>query len=260
MNTHWNEQPYFAALDWAKDHHDVIVVDRVGTIIADFQFAHTAPGWEEFNGHMQPFGKCPVTLETSVGMAADQLLQRGYTLYPINPLAAKEYRRRKAPSGSKTDRHDAWCLADALRTDGQAWRPLRPQDEATATLRLLCRDEIGLIETRTALVNQLQATLGDYYPLALDSFDDWASPGSWAFVRTFPTAADLAKAGQRKWQNFLHQHKLWRPETAPQRLERWAQGQQLNASAATVNAKRLLALSLVKVLEALQEENRRRRG
>ena len=254
MNTKWNEQPYFAALDWAKDHHDVIVVDRVGTLVADFQFAHTAPGWEEFNGHMQPFGKCPVTLETSVGMAADQLLQRGYTLYPINPLAAKEYRRRKAPSGSKTDRHDAWCLADALRTDGHAWRALRPQDEATATLRLLCRDEIGLIETRTALVNQLQATLSDYYPLALDSFDDWVSPGSWAFVRTFPTAADLAKAGQRKWQNFLHQHKLWRPETAPQRLERWAQGQQLNASAATVNAKSLLALSLVKVLEALQRQ------
>jgi hypothetical protein len=26
MNPNWNEQPYFAALDWAKDHHDVIVV------------------------------------------------------------------------------------------------------------------------------------------------------------------------------------------------------------------------------------------
>src|ERR1035438_7160213 len=88
MNPNWNEQPYFAALDWAKDHHDVIVVDRVGTIVADFQFAHTAPGWEEFNCKMQPFGKCPLTIETSVGMAVDQLLERGYPLYPINPLAA----------------------------------------------------------------------------------------------------------------------------------------------------------------------------
>jgi transposase len=203
---------------------------------------------------MQPFGKCPLTIETSVGMAVDQLLERGYPLYPINPLAAKEYRRRKTPSGSKTDRHDAWSLADALRIDGQAWRALRSQDEATAILRLLCRDEIGLIETRTALVNQLQATLGDYYPLALDSFEDWASPAAWAFVRTFPTPADLAKAGKRQWQNFLHRHKLWRPQTAPQRLELWAQGQQLNASAATITAKTLLALSLVKVLDALQRQ------
>jgi transposase len=254
MSANWNEKPYFAALDWAKDHHDVIVVDRVGTIVADFQFAHTAQGWEQFSQNMQPFGKCPVSIETSAGMAVDQLLQRAYTLYPINPLAAKEYRKRKAPSGTKTDRQDAWCLADALRTDGHVWRPLIPQDQATATLRLLCRDEIALIEHRTALVNQLQATLGEYYPLALESFDDWAKPFTWAFVRTFPTPAALAEAGKRKWQNFLHAHKLWRAETASERLACWARGQQLNASPAVLNAKSLLAVSLANVLEALQRQ------
>jgi transposase len=254
MNTNWNEEPYFAALDWAKDHHDVVVVDRVETIVADFRFDHTAKGWEAFSQKMQPFGKCPMTIETSAGMAVDQLLQRGYRLYPLNPLAAKEYRTRKAPSGTKSDRHDAWAEADALRTDGHAWRPLRPQDEATATLRLLCRDEIALIEHRTALVNQLQATLSEYYPLALESFDEWAKPFAWAFVRAFPTPAALANAGRRKWQNFLHVHKLWRTETASERLDRWARGQQLNASSAVVSAKSLLALSLVNVLETLQRQ------
>jgi len=254
MNTNWNEQPYFAALDWAKDHHDVVVVDRVGTIVADFHFEHTAKGWEEFGQKMQPFGKCPLTIETSAGMAVDQLLQRDYPLYPINPLAAKEYRKRKAPSGNKTDRHDAWSLADALRLDGHTWRQLLAQDEATATLRLLCRDEIALIENRTALVNQLQAALVEYYPLALESFEDWAKPPAWAFVKAFPTPAALSAAGKRKWQSFLHARKLWRPETATERLERWACGQQLNASPAVVRAKSLLALSLVNVLESLQRQ------
>jgi transposase len=203
---------------------------------------------------MQAFGRCPVTIETSAGMAVDQLLQRGYTLYPINPLAAKEYRKRKAPSGTKTDRHDAWSAADALRTDGHAWRPLHPQDEATMTLRLLCRDEIALIENRTALVNQLGAALGDYYPLALESFKDWAKPYAWAFLRAFPTPEALAKAGQRNWQKFLHTHKLWRTETAPERLALWERGQQLNASPAVVSAKSLLALSLATVLETLQRQ------
>ena len=254
MNTNWSEQPFFAALDWAKDHHDVIVVDRVGTIVADFQFAHTVPGWEEFSQKMQPFGKCPVTIETSSGMAVDQLLQRGYTLYPINPLAAKEYRKRKAPSGTKTDRHDAWSSADALRTDGHAWRPLHPQDEATTTLRTLCRDEIALIENRTALVNQLEAALGEYYPLALESFDEWAKPFTWAFLRAFPTPEALAKAGKRNWQKFLHTHKLWRPDTSAKRLALWERGQQLPASPAVVSAKTLLALSLATVLETLQRQ------
>ena len=261
MNANWSEQPYFAALDWAKDHHDVIVVDRVGTIVADFRFPHTAQGWEEFSQKMQPFGQCPLTIETSAGMAVDQLLQRGYPLYPLNPLAAKEYRKRKAPSGTKTDRQDAWACADALRIDGHAWRPLRPQDEATAALRLLCRDEIALIEHRTALVNQLEATLGEYYPLALESFEDWAKPFAWAFVSAFPTPAALTRAGKRKWENFLHVHKLWRTETSPQRLAAWARGQQLDASPAVVSAKSLLAVSLANVLEALQrqiQEYRRR--
>lgn len=254
MNANWSEQPFFAALDWAKEHHDVIVVDRVGTIVADFQFEHTAPGWDEFSQRMQAFGQCPVTIETSAGMAVDQLLQRGYTLYPINPLAAKEYRKRKAPSGTKTDRHDAWSLADALRTDGHAWRALHPQDEATMTLRLLCRDEIALIENRTALVNQLEAALGDYYPLALESFKSWAKPHAWAFLRAFPTPQALAKAGQRNRQKFLHTHKLWRPDTSAQRLALWERGQQLNASPAVVSAKSLLALSLATVLETLQRQ------
>jgi len=254
MNTHWTEQPYFAALDWAKEHHDVIVVDRVGTIVADFQFEHTFEGWERFDQQMQPFGKCPLAIETSCGMVVDQLLQRHYPLYPVNPMAAKRYRERKVPSGTKTDRHDAWGLADALRSDGHAWPPLHAQDEPTTALRLLCRDEIVLIEQRTALVNQLQAALREYYPIALESFDDWTKPFTWAFVRAFPTAAVLKQAGKRHWEKFLHVHKLWRSDTLTHRLGLWVHGQQLNASPAVVTAKSLLAVSLAAVLESLQRQ------
>ena len=254
MKTHWTEQSYFAALDWAKAHHDVVVVDRIGTIVAEFQFAHTAAGWTQFEQQMQAFGRCPLAIETSSGPAVDQLLQRQYPVYPVNPKAAERYRERKSPSGNKTDRHDAWSLAEALRTDGQGWRPLVPQDEATATLRLLCRDEQALIEQRTALVNHLQAALGEYYLLALESFEDWTQPFAWAFVRAFPTPRALQQAGKRAWEKFLHLHKLWRSDTAPQRLAAWAQGQSLNASAAIVEAKSLLALSLVSVLQSLQKQ------
>src|ERR1700677_925712 len=135
MNTDWTQHAYFAALDWASDHHDVIVLDRLGAVQAEFRFAHTADGWAQFTQKMQPFTGAPITLETSSGPAVDQLLQRGWAIYPVAPTAAARYRERKVPSGTKTDRHDTWALADALRTDGHAWRPLRAQDEATATLR-----------------------------------------------------------------------------------------------------------------------------
>jgi transposase len=252
MNKPWSEYRFFAALDWACDHHDVTVVNNAGLIMTEFRFAHTADGWKEFSAKMQPFIGAPLALETSSGPAVDQLLQRGWTLYPVNPKAAQRYRERKVPSGTKTDRHDAWSLADALRTDGHAWRPLCPQDEATALLRALCRDEISLIEQRTLLVNQLQAALREYYPAALEAFDDWTAPYAWALITQFSTPAQLQAAGKRKWEKFLHTHRLWRSGTAAQRLAIFAAANALPASPALVNAKSLLATSLVRVLQALQ--------
>jgi transposase len=253
MNTHWNEQPYFAALDWASDHHDVIVLDRQGAVQSEFRFPHTAEGWADFSAKMSPFAGAPITLETSSGPAVDQLLQRGWAIYPVAPTAAARYRERKVPSGTKTDRHDTWALADALRTDGHAWRILRPQDEATATLRILCRDEIALIEQRTALVNQLQAALREYYPVALQAFEDWCAPFTWAFIVEFSTPAQLRAAGRRRWEKFLHVHRLWRPDTAPRRLELFA-SDALQASPSVTVAKGLLALSLARVLITLKNQ------
>ena len=254
MNAHWNDYSHFAALDWASDHHDVTVVDRLGHIVLEFRFDHTAAGWADFVQHMQPFSGAPLALETSSGPAVDQLLQRGWTLYPVNPKAAQRYRERKAPSGTKTDRHDAWSLADALRTDGHAWRALAWQDEATATLRALCRDEMTLIEQRTALVNQLRAALREYYPAALEAFEDWTSPGAWAFLKRFPTPQTLLKAGERPWQKFLHSHRLWRGEGGPERIAIFARANTLPASPAIVKAKSLLATSLAAVLETLEKQ------
>ena len=57
--------------------------------------------------------------------------------------------QRKRPSGAKTDRIDAWSLADAPRMDGHAWRSLPPIDPFLSELRQLCRDEIALVEERT---------------------------------------------------------------------------------------------------------------
>ena len=90
-----------------------------------------------------------------------------------------------------------------MRLDGSNWKPLSKQDPLLEHLRLLCRDEITLIEERTALINQLQAALHDYYPAALEAFEDWGCPGAWAFVETFPTPQALVQAGKRRSRQIL---------------------------------------------------------
>jgi transposase len=248
----WMEITHYAGFDWARDHHDVVIVDRQGQIVADFRLEHTWAGWQQFRERVEPYPGLAVAIETSQGAAVDHMLALGCTVYPVNPLSAKCYRERKAPSGCKTDRLDAWSLAEALRVDGSGWKTLNPLDPLTQQLQLLCRDEMALVEQRTALVNQLQQALVEYYPAALQAFDDWTQPSCWDFIIQFPTPERLVAAGQRRWEKFLHTQRLWRRETAAQRMEIFAQAGQFCGSAAVTAAKSLLALSLAKLLNALQ--------
>jgi transposase len=159
---------HFASIDWAKHKHHAVILNVAGQIVAAFDFEHTAAGWQPWREQAARYAPLAVAIETSQGPVIDQLLQTpDCTIYPLNPKAAQRYRERKAPSGTKSDHLDAWSFADALRLDGAHGRPLCQQDPLLEQLRLLCRDEMALIEERTALVNQLQAALHEYYPTAL---------------------------------------------------------------------------------------------
>ncbi len=250
----WTDLTHYAGFDWARDHHAVVIVDAHGQIVADFEFEHSWEGWQSFAQKTAGWPHLAVAIETNQGAAVDQLLQREYTVYPVNPVASESYRKRKAPSGTKTDHVDGWGLADALRVDGQGWKPLQPMDPLIQQLRLLCRDEVTLIEQRTVLVNQLQQALVEYYPVALEAFDDWTLPSAWDFLIEFPTPKALVAAGQRRWEKFLHSHKLWRPQTVAERLALFAQADQLQGSDAVTRAKSQLALSLSKLLRTLQQQ------
>lgn len=249
----WNQITHYAGFDWAKDHHQVVIVDRLGHIVAEFEFDHSLEGWNKWRQQIGAYPALAVAIETNQGAAVEQLLQSPVTVYPINPRSAKAYRQRKSSSGNKTDRLDAWSLADGLRSDGHGWRALQPLDPILQELRLLCRDELHLIEQRTGLVNQLQQALSEYYPAALDAFEDWTLPASWKFLQRFPTPEALAKAGPRKWENFLHCHRLYRPQTHAKRMESFAKATEFCGSAAVTRAKSMLVLSLIELLVVLEK-------
>lgn len=250
----WKDVTHYAGFDWARDHHAIVIVDSGGQIVSDFEFDHTLEGWKAFLEKTAPYPNLAIAIETNQGAAVDQLLQHEFTVYPVSPVASESYRKRKAPSGTKTDHIDGWGLADALRVDGHGWKALRPRDPLTEKLRLLCKDEVALIQQRTLLVNQLQQALLEYYPAALEAFEDWTAAFTWDFVVEFPTPQSLIKAGKRRWEKFLHTHKLWRPETAQKRLEIFARADQFKASNPITEAKSQLALSLSKVLRMLDQQ------
>jgi hypothetical protein len=96
--------------------------------------------------------------------------------------------------------------------------------------------------------------LAEYYPAALEAFEDWTSVSAWMFLQRFPSPELLAQAGKRQWQKFLHSRRLWGSDQGPRRMEIFAHATEFGGSAPTAKAKSLLALSLVQMLFVIEKQ------
>jgi transposase len=141
----WNRITHYAGFDWAKDHHDVLVLDGAAKIAAELRFEHTGAGWSLCRQTLATFPHLAIAVESGHSAAIERLVTLGYQVYPVHPRSSKSYRTRKLPSGTKTDRIDCWALADALRLEGESWHALTMPEPLVQRLRLLCRDEVALL-------------------------------------------------------------------------------------------------------------------
>jgi hypothetical protein len=162
----------FCGIDWATEHHDVAVIDGDGHVVARGRVSNDAPGFAAL-----------LTL-----LAA--LRETGRVIYPINPLAASRYRARYAVSGAKSDATNAVLLANIVRTDPGAHRPLPADTEAAQAIRVLARAQQDAVWARQQIGNQVRDLLKDFYPAALAAFAELPSGGlARADARTILAAA-----------------------------------------------------------------------
>jgi len=166
-------------------------------------------------------------------------------VYPVNPKALDRARDRFRQSGAKSDPFDARVLADFLRTDHGHLHPLQPSSEAAQELKLLTEDCQRHIRQQTRLVNQLTATLKEYYPRALE-VAEVTSALAREFLPAYPTPAALTALTERRWQRWARAHRL--PEARTGELWAVLQQPQLPVPAHVVRAKARLMQSLVEQL------------
>ena len=164
----------FVGIDWSEAHHDACVLDEQGTVLAKGRVSDDVSGVGRLHAMLADHAEDPaevvVGIETDRGLLVASLVEAGYHVYAINPLAASRYRDRHAVSRAKSDPGDAKVLADLVRTDRRNHREVAGDSELAAAVKVLARAHQNLIWSRQRQVNALRNTLREFYPGALRAF------------------------------------------------------------------------------------------
>ena len=204
-----------------------------------------------------------IGIETDRGLWVAALLEAGYEVYAINPLAASRYRDRHAVSGAKSDPGDALMLADLVRTDRHQHRAVAADSTLAEAVKVLARAHQGLIWARQRQVNQLRSTLREFYPQALAAFSgELGERDALAVLARAPSPAEgrlLSLSALRSTLRRAGRERNLDPKA--QQIQQALRSQQLAASpqitsafAASVRASVAVTQELTRQIEELERE------
>ncbi|MGW6796728.1 IS110 family transposase [Streptomyces chartreusis] len=263
----------YCGIDWAERHHDVALVDDIGTQLAKRRITDDAAGYRVLLELLAEHGDTaedpiPVAIETSHGLLVAALRTGARQIYAVNPLSAARYRDRHSVSRKKSDPGDALVLANILRTDIAAHRPLPADSDLARAITVLARAQQDAVWHRQQLVNQVRSLLKTFFPAALEAFQGkqhgLARPDARAVLAAAPTPARAEKFSLPQFQAALRRagrvrgldaearrlKEIFRGDYArqPQAVED-AMGHQLSALIAQLDAACHAADDLAKVVE-----------
>jgi Transposase len=192
----------FVGDDWAEDHHDVYLMNDTGDPLASRRLPEGLAGigrlHELIAEHAEDPAQVVVGIETDRGLWVGALTAAGYQVFAVNPLAAARYRDRHHVSGAKSDASDAKLLADLVRTDRHNHRLIAGDSGQAEAIKVLARAHQNLIWARTRHTNGLRSALREYYPAALEAFDDLADHDALAILGRAPTPVDAGRLSLSK--------------------------------------------------------------
>ena len=137
-----------------------------------------------------------MAIETPRGLLVACLRATGRQVYPINPMSVARYRDRHTVAGKKSDHGNSVVLANVLRTDMHAHRPLPADTELAQAIAVLARAQQNAVWDRTQAHNKLRSHLREYYPGFLAAFaaakGGITRPEARAVLAAAPTPAQAA--------------------------------------------------------------------
>jgi transposase len=134
-----------------------------------------------------------VGIETDRGLWVMALRAAGYTVYAINPRQVARYRERRGTSGAKSDKADAHTMTDMVRADSRQLRPVAGDSAGAEAIKVAARAHQTLTWERTRQVQRLRHQLREYFPAALEAFEDLDAPDALELLARAPDPARAAR-------------------------------------------------------------------
>ena len=249
--------PLYAGLDWAAAEHAVCVIDERGTVVEHLTVPHTADGLGALLRRLEelsPDLPIQVAIERPSGLVVDTLVHGRVTVVPIHPNVVMACRSRYKSPKSKSDRGDAYLLADLLRTDGHRFQALRPASDEIRALRAKTRTREDLLATRIRLTNQLRSLLDGFWPGPVAMFRELDSLIALEFLARYPSPRDIKRLTEKRLAAFLVMHAYRGRTTAAEFLERMKGAPTGRNGEAEEEAKRALVVTLVGILRNIVDQ------
>ena len=244
----------YLGIDWADDHHDIVITDDSANTLDQFRIDHTCEGFALLHSHIANHQTSPdlvlIAIETSRGLLVHELLQKGYVVYAINPKSVNRYKDRHVLSKAKSDALDALSLGHILRTDRHRFQPLKPLPEDYRLLDRLCTDLRKVVDEKSRVTNQVISCLKEFYPKALETFS-LDSQIFIDFLKAFPDHRALSACTKKAFLAFLKKHRYPCPAKADE-LWKTIQSPTLQPDKVTARSGRLRMGMLLDQLENLK--------
>jgi transposase len=243
-------------LDWGHSSHAIALKINGDTETSTLE--HSAENLHQWLDQLEK--RCDgkpiaVAIEASKGAAVYALLERPWiTVYPIHPATSARHRAAFRPSGAKDDTPDALVLLSLLQHHRDRLRPLQLDDEPTRTLARLVEARRKAVDRRTLLSNQLQSTLRDYFPQALELVgENLAASLALDFLDKWPRLTDAQASKNATIKTFYHRHNVRRPELIQARLDRIRAARMLTRDTAVIEVSVRTVRLLVAELRVLAQ-------
>jgi len=238
----------FIGIDWADSKHD-ICLQAADSAHREFdRFAHRVDRIEQWACAMrQRFGgRIAVALELSKGPLVYALQKYDFfVLFPINPSMLAKYREAFKPSRAKDDPTDAQLALELLLRHRDRLNPLQPQTAQMRMLLYLVEQRRRLVADKTRFTNRLGHALKQYFPQALDWFDQTDTPLFCDFLTRWPTLAQVKRARKASLEAFFQAHNVRFAKLVEERISAIKTATALTEDVAVITAYQLQALVLV---------------